>query len=69
MNKLEAFVVVITLCVGMVVTFLLGNHMGERAKQDTIVKECKEQGFYLDRNLLLQCSTPQLMQSPRLGSS
>ncbi len=69
MSKIEFFTVIVTLVGGMVVTFLLGNHMGERAKQDTIVKGCKEQGFYLDRNLLLQCSTPQLMQSPRLGAS
>lgn len=53
MNNL--LIIVAALAV-IITAFAVGAGWGQRLQQNTIVGECKREGVYLDRRLLLQCS-------------
>lgn len=43
-------------------TLVVGVIYGQRTQQSTIVKECKREGVYLDRRLLIQCRVNEPME-------
>ena len=43
-------------------TFGMGVIYGQRTQQSTIVEECKREGVYLDRRLLIQCRVNEPME-------
>lgn len=66
MSKFDVFVVIATVVGSSLATFFTGHHLGAQDKQDTIVKECKETGLYLDRNLFIACQAgkPKVVPKP-----
>lgn len=52
----------ITVVISSFIVFAIGVGFGQHSQQNTIVEECKRDGVYLDRRLLIQCRVSEPME-------
>jgi hypothetical protein len=55
MNKIELLIIFVSVLLFTTTAALVGHHYGGIEKQRVILQECKENGVYLDRRILLEC--------------